>query len=177
VDRMSWVGAAVAVIIAAGAGFWFAGRAPAPPPVVVDRGPLPTSTLTIHVAGAVGDPGLVTVPAGSRVADAIVAAGGALPGADLGSVNLAAPLADGQHLRIPAPDEGIETPSGGGLVRINVAGVEELQQLPGVGPVLAERILGYREQHGPFATVEDLLDVPGIGEGKLASLREAVLVP
>jgi competence protein ComEA len=64
-----------------------------------------------------------------------------------------------------------------GRVRLNLAGIEELETLPGVGPVLAERIIAYREQHGPFAVVEDLLDVPGIGEGKLAALRDAVLVP
>ncbi len=176
-DRLSWAGAAVAVVIAAAAGFWFAGRGPDPPPVAIDRGPLPTSVLTIHVAGAVAEPGLVTVPGGSRVADAIVAAGGALPDAELGSVNLAAPLADGQHLRIPIEDGESGEAAGDGRVRINVAGLEELQGLPGVGPVLAARILSHRDTHGPFAAVEDLLDVPGIGEGKLASLREAVLVP
>ncbi len=177
-DRISWAGAGVALIVAASAGVWFAGRAPEPPPVIVDHGPRPTSTLTVHVAGAVAAPGLVEVPAGARVADAVVAAGGALADADLGAINLAAPLSDGQHLRIPGVSAaGAGTADGGGLVRLNVAGIEELQALPGVGPVLAERIVEHRDRHGPFATVEDLLDVPGIGEGKLAALREAVAVP
>jgi competence protein ComEA len=94
-------------------------------------------------------------------------------------VNLAAPLADGQQLSVPrvSADGEAAAVAGDGRVRLNLAGVEELETLPGVGPVLAERIVAYRQEHGPFAVVEDLLDVPGIGEGKLAALRDAVLVP
>lgn len=178
-DRTTWLGTGAAVLIAAGAGLWFSSRSPEPVPAVIDRGPAEAGTLTVHVAGAVAGPGMVEVPAGARVADAIAAAGGALPDADLGAVNLAAPLGDGQHLLVPAagPASSSDPPGGDGPVRINVAGVVELQRLPGVGPVLAARIIAHREQFGPFATVEELLDVPGIGEGKLAALREAVLVP
>ena len=111
------------------------------------------------------------------MADAVVSAGGALPEADLHRVNLAAPLADGQQLVVPSEDEPSPGASDEGRVRVNVAGVEELEELPGVGPVLAQRIFDHRDEHGPFVAVEDLLEVPGIGEGKLAALREAVLLP
>ena len=174
-----WVGAAAALLVAAGAGFWFAGRPPDAPPPVVDRGgPGTAASMTVHVSGAVIAPGLIVVGTGARVADAIAAAGGAHPGADLGSVNLAAGLADGQHVVVPSRSAGGDggTPADG-RVRVNSAGVDDLQRLPGVGPVLAQRIVEHRDRHGPFAAVEDLLDVPGIGEGKLAALRDSVLVP
>lgn len=174
-----WVGAAAALLVAAGAGFWFAGRAPEAPPPVLDRGrPEQASSITVHVSGAVVAPGLIVVASGARVADAIAAAGGALPEADLGSVNLAAGLADGLHVVVPSRAAGGDAAAAAdGRVRVNTAGVEDLQRLPGVGPVLAMRIVEHRDRHGPFAVVEDLLDVPGIGEGKLAALREAVLLP
>jgi competence protein ComEA len=174
-----WVGAAAALLVAAAAGFWFAGRSPVPPPAVVDRvGSDRTSSITVHVSGAVVAPGLIVVGSGARVADAIAAAGGALPEADLGSVNLAAGLADGLHVVVPSRAAGGEGAAAtDGRVRVNTASVEDLQRLPGVGPVLALRIVEHRDRHGPFAVVEDLLDVPGIGEGKLAALREAVLLP
>lgn len=178
-DRPQWIAAALVVVAAAVAGVWYAGRSPAPPPLAVDPGSGGSRTITVHVAGAVLSPGVVRIAAGARVGEAIAAAGGARPDADLGRVNLAAPLADGQQLSVPtvSPDGQGGAVAGDGRVRLNVAGVQELEALPGVGPVLAERIVAYREEHGPFAVVEDLLDVPGIGEGKLAALREAVLVP
>jgi len=179
VDRPQWIAAVLVLAVAAAVGVWYAGRAPAPPPLAVDPGSAGGRTITVHVAGAVQFPGVVQVGAGARVGEAIAAAGGARPDADLGRVNLAAPLADGQQLNVPSvsADGGGGAVASDGRVRLNVAGVEELEALPGVGPVLAERIVAYREEHGPFAVVEDLLDVPGIGEGKLAALREAVLVP
>lgn len=178
-DRPQWIAVALVVAAAALGGLWYAGRSPGPPPLSVDPGSGAGRTITVHVSGAVQSPGVVRVPAGARVGEAIAAAGGALPDADLGRVNLAAPLADGQQLSVPRVSAGGEAGAvaGDGRVRLNVAGVEELETLPGVGPVLAERIVAYREEHGPFAVVEDLLDVPGIGEGKLAALRDAVLVP
>lgn len=134
--------------------------------------------ITVHVAGAVRSPGVVEIAADSRVGNAIAAAGGALPEADLTRVNLAAPLADGQQLVVPAAlGEGLPSAAADGRVRLNLADATELETLPGVGPVLAARIIAYREQNGPFAVVEDLLEVAGIGEAKLAALREAVLVP
>lgn len=178
-DRPQWIAAALVLAVAAFAGLWYAGRPPAPPPLAVDPGSGGGRTITVHVAGAVLVPGVVRVAAGARVGEDIAAAGGARADADLGRVNLAAPLADGQQLSVPSvsPDGSGGAVAGDGRVRLNLAGVEELEALPGVGPVLAARIFAYREEHGPFAVVEDLLDVPGIGEGKLAALREAVLVP
>jgi competence protein ComEA len=178
VERPRWIAAGLVLAAAAAAGLWYAGRAPAPPPVAVDPGGGGGRVITVHVAGAVRSPGVVEVAADSRVGNAIAAAGGALPEADLTRVNLAAPLSDGQQLVVPTISaEGPSAATADGKVRINVAGVTELEGLPGVGPVLAARIVAYREENGPFAAVEDLLDVPGIGEAKLAALREAVLVP
>ncbi len=121
-------------------------------------------------------PGLVTLAADARVADAIVAAGGATPDAQLGALNLAATVGDGARLLVPSVEVGV-VGQADGLVRVNSAGVGDLEQLPGVGPVLAQRIATYREDHGPFDVVEDLLSVPGIGEVKLAALRDSVLLP
>jgi len=135
-----------------------------------------TRTVTVHVSGGVGRPGLVTLGSDARVADAIAAAGGATSDAVLGSLNLAASVGDGTRIVVP-----IETASFVGVVdgavRLNSASVTELQTLPGVGPVLAERIVTHRESVGSFETVEDLLGVPGIGEAKLAAIRDSVLVP
>jgi len=177
VERPQWIVAALALAAAAAFGLWYAGRAPAAPPLAVDPGG-GGRVITVHVAGAVAAPGVVEVAADSRVGEALAAAGGVLPGADLARVNLAAPLADGQQVLVPEMSpEGAEAVAGDGRVRLNLADAEELEALPGVGPVLAERIVAYRDEHGPFAVVEDLLEVPGIGEAKLAALREAVLVP
>jgi len=165
-----------ALVLAGAAGLWFGRSRPtsAPPPALVTEVRAETQTLTVHVSGAVARPGLVQVPSPARVADVIVAAGGALPDAVLGSVNLAASVSDGQHIQILSA-ASVEAPSG--KVAINQVDVKGLEALPGVGPVLAQRILDYREAHGPFDKVEDLLDVPGIGESKLAALRDAVAVP
>jgi competence protein ComEA len=178
VERPHWILAAVVMAGAAAAGLWYAGRSPAAPPLAVDPGDGGERVITVHVAGAVAAPGVVEVAAGSRVGEALAAAGGVTPEADLTRVNLAAPLADGQQVLVPcAPPGGATVLAGDGRVHLNVAGAEELEALPGVGPVLAQRIVAYREANGPFSVVEDLLDVPGIGEAKLAALREAVLVP
>ena len=153
----------------------------APVPVESPSTSAPPATLIVHVAGWVKRPGLVELASGGRVADAVAAAGGALPGADLSALNLAAPLRDGDQIRVPAPGEAAAMGSAGGdadaPVDVNRASAAELERLPGVGPVLAQRIVDYREEHGPFATAEDLLDVPGIGEAKLAELRDAISLP
>lgn len=149
--------------------------APDPPPVEI-VGATAERVVTVHVSGAVARPGLVTVDSGARVADAIIAAGGALPDAELGALNLAATVGDGTRLVVPSA--GAELGVGGdGLVRVNSATASDLEGLPGVGPVLAERIVAHRETVGSFETVEDLLDVAGIGEAKLAAIRDAILVP
>jgi competence protein ComEA len=135
--------------------------------------------ITVHVAGAVIRPGLVQLPADGRVADAIAAAGGIAGGGDASSVNLAARLVDGSQVVVPAEGgpPGSVGGVGDGLVHVNHADASQLEALPGVGPVLAERIVAHREASGPFAAVEDLLGVPGIGEAKLASLRDLVALP
>jgi len=172
---------AVALLLAVGAGVWYgSGRDPRPP-ASVDVGVSYTTvpgTIVVHVSGAVLHPGLVTIPADGRVADGIAAAGGATGGADLGSINLAAPLRDGEQVVVPLP--GAATlPSGSAPdgVDLNRDTASELEAPPGVGPVLAARIVAYRDLNGPFATVEDLLDVGGIGEAKLAAMRDAIAVP
>lgn len=177
---------AVAILTLAGlAGVWFGRPSSEPPPVAVQRGPMDTvggaaDEITVHVSGAVAAPGLVTLEPGARIAHAIAAAGGALPGANLTSLNLASGVHDGDQVVVPMVGDSASgsTPGtvGDGLVDLNRASAGELEALPGVGPVLAGRIFDYREDHGPFAAVEDLLDVPGIGEGKLAALREAIVV-
>ena len=141
-------------------------------------------TVVVSVVGRVSRPGLVTLPEGARVADAVEAAGGPLPGADVTSVNLAALLADGQQVAIgvpgadpPATPAGAPAGTGGsGAVDLNTAGVTELEDLPGVGPVLASRIVEHRERNGPFQAVEDLQDVPGIGPAILEGIADAATV-
>jgi competence protein ComEA len=110
----------------------------------------------------------------------VEAAGGALDGALLETVNLARPLAPGDHVQIPGPGDPVLPAPGdqaGGLISPNRADASQLEQLPGVGPVLAERIVAHREANGPFQTVEDLLDVPGIGEAKLSAIRDLIVIP
>lgn len=148
----------------------------------------PTSapaTVVVSVVGEVARPGLVTLPEGARVADAVEAVGGLLSGADQSSLNLAAPLADGQQIAVgvpgaapPAgPADPVGRPSGvGGPVDLNSAGAAELEDLPGVGPVLAQRIIDHRQQHGPFSTVDELQDVPGIGPAVFGGLAGSVTV-
>ena len=173
-DRSLSIAAAVATaVVGVAVVAW--PSSPEPPPVEL----VATAELrqvTVHVSGAVMAPGLVTVARDARVADAVAAAGGAAPGADLGALNLAAGVGDGSRVVVPVSGTGSPA-AGDGLVRLNSADVSELAGLPGVGPVLAERIISHRDDHGPFAAVEDLLEVSGIGEAKLAALRDAVLVP
>jgi len=181
--------AALAVLgLASLAGVWVGAPETDQPPVSiayqeadrVDPAAEPASII-VHVAGAVRLPGLVTLQAGDRVAHAVAAAGGALAVAELSALNLAAGVEDGDQVIVPRKGEVAlaRPPTAGdddGMVDINHAPAGDLEALPGVGPVLAQRIFRYREDHGPFKTVEDLLDVPGIGEGKLAGLREALVL-
>ncbi|RBY76067.1 competence protein ComEA [Geodermatophilus sp. TF02-6] len=139
------------------------------------------STVVVSVVGLVTRPGLVTLPEGARVADAVAAAGGLLPEADPASVNLAAVVTDGQQVTVGVPGAAAAgaAPSGGGgsgLVDLNTATVADLDALPGIGPVLAQRIVDHREQHGRFTAVEQLDDVPGIGPAIYAELAELVTV-
>ena len=155
-------------------------------------------SVVVHVTGAVIRPGVVTLGEGSRVNDAIGAAGGVSPDADTQQLNLARVLTDGEQIRVPrigevlpdpAPQPGAAvTPGTGtapgkpgagsasGIVNINTASASDLEKLPGIGPALAQRIVEYRDSHGPFASVDALTDVPGIGKAKLEALREQATV-
>ena len=143
--------------------------------------------VVVDVTGRVRSPGLVTLPAGSRVADAVAAAGGLRPGTDTTGLNLARPLADGEQVLVgvrsapwpqqPEPPQ----PAPGAVpaaapVDVNTATLEQLDVLPGIGPVTAQAILDWRSAHGAFTTVDELLEVDGIGEVTLADIRDLVTV-
>ena len=138
-----------------------------------------TDAVVVYVSGAVASPGVLTLPASSRVIDAITAAGGATPEADLESINLARILVDGEQIRVgivgespPAASEA-GTPAGT-CVRLTTATESELQTLPGIGPSLAQRIISYRATHPRLSTVEELDDVPGIGPSLIEKIRPGV---
>jgi competence protein ComEA len=142
--------------------------------------------VAVHVAGRVRRPGLVRLPAGSRVHDAIRAAGGVTSGADLNAVNLARKLADGEQIRVPAPGDpppppdaattpGSPNTTPSAPLDLNTATLEQLDTLPGVGEVTANRIITYRTAH-PFTTVDELLEVPGIGQRRFDQLKDLVTV-
>jgi len=142
-------------------------------------------SVIVHVAGAVRDPGVYRMRAGARVDDAVGRAGGATPRADLTQVNLAAKVEDGRQIvvprRVPAPvvagGGGSSAPTQPGVpLNLNTATLEQLDELSGIGPATAQKILDYREEHGGFGSVEELGQVPGIGDVRLASLREQVRV-
>lgn len=162
---------------------------PPPPPVFT---PAPASTTTIalifvHAAGAVRQPGLHRLPAGSRVADLIEVAGGVDDSIDIDRVNLAAPVSDGERVYLPRHGESVPAPAqapsgtGGtaqtpGPLDLNTATQQQLEALPGVGPATADAILSARTSRGRFSSIEDLLDVRGIGTARLDQLRSLVTV-
>lgn len=181
--------AAVAIVAAAGTYLVVARSSPVVP---VTDGPTsiellaPSSesagaeTIVVHVSGCVASPGIVELEAPARVASAIAAADGALRCADLSLINLAAQLVDGQQLVVPPfgsiPGSSAAAPhvEDDGRIHLNTATAAQLEELPGIGPVLASRIVDHRDRNGPFAEIEDLLDVAGIGEAKLLELRALV---
>ncbi|HET9242892.1 MAG TPA: ComEA family DNA-binding protein [Gaiella sp.] len=133
--------------------------------------------LTVHVVGAVRRAGLFRLREGARVADALARAGGPTRRADLAAVNLAAPLVDGQQVVVPrrgAAGATAGAPVAGSKVSLAVATVEQLDELPGIGPVTAQKIVDWRSTHGPFRSVEDLDAVPGIGPARIEQLRDLV---
>lgn len=157
--------------------------------------PATPATILVHVTGAVAEPGVVELPSGARVDDAVTAAGGATDEADLAAVNLARPAVDGEQIHVPVPGEPAPsvppapapTSSGGGekaagpgggtgLIDINTADATALDELPGVGPAIAQRIIDHREANGPFASVDDLEQVPGIGPATVDKLRDRATV-
>jgi competence protein ComEA len=134
-----------------------------------------TATVVVAISGRVRRPGLLRLPAGSRVADAVQAAGGVLPGTDLAQLNLARRLNDGELVVVGA-SAGAGPSTGGGLVDLNTASAEELDRLPGVGPTLAQRIVDYRTANGGFRSVDQLREVDGIGPSKFAEIKDKVTV-
>lgn len=161
--------------VAAGAG---AVHGPGNSSATTSPGP-PDDQVVVHVVGAVEREGLVELPAGARVADALEAAGGPTPEADVGVLNLARPVVDGEQVHVPLPGEEPPVPPAGGAVEpgpidLNRADAAQLEELPGVGPVLAERIVEWRTENGGFTSVDDLAQVRGIGPSLLEQVRELV---
>ena len=144
--------------------------------------PLPTANpFQVYVTGEVLHPGVYAVPAGSRVGQALEAAGGALATAKLDSVNLAAPLKDGQKIAIPAlsadaPAVRSATLSATGLININTATLQELDSLPGIGEVKAQQIIAYRDENGAFKSIDEIQDVPGIGPELFEKIKDSITV-
>jgi competence protein ComEA len=141
------------------------------------------ATIVVHVVGAVRRPGVYDFPQGARVVDAVRAAGGFLRNADPQGINLARPLVDGEQILVPREGEGLPGAAGsagsaqqGGKVNINSASESDFEGLPGIGPVLAQKIVDYRDQHGPFRSIQDLMKVGGIGQKKFDSLQALVTV-
>jgi competence protein ComEA len=200
-SRGELVGLALVVVATlVGAGLWYVRSLPRPVEIaapsgasspVVSGSPAVASptespaTIIVDVAGWVRKSGVYEFSEGDRVIDAVNRAGGARQGADLTSLNLAAPLVDGTQVVVPK--QGSTVPAGTGstgtgtaggtvLVNVNTATEPELETLPGVGPVTAAAIIDYRTKNGPFATVDDLVDVSGIGPSTLEQIRPFVTV-
>jgi len=193
----------VAVVVVMGlavaVGWWWVSRArPATAPLVVAAGAalsvmptaasgspssrpsVPVGEVVVHVLGRVHHPGLVRLPAGSRVADAIRAAGGVLAGVPQPTINLARHLTDGEQIAVgvdpPVAEAGSPSASADAVIDLNSATVDQLDTLPGVGPVLASRIVDWRTAHGRFTSVDELREVAGVGERKFADLSARVRV-
>jgi competence protein ComEA len=190
---------AVVAITVGGAALWYSRSLPKPVAVrssvgistgvgaAVSASPTPSpATILVDVAGWVRRPGVYEFHEGERVVDAIDAAGGARSGAVLSNLNLAAPLVDGSQVLVPKETAGAApgptavgssgSAAAGAPINVNTASATELEELPGVGEVIAQAIVDYRTQNGPFASVDDLVDVSGIGDATLANIRDLVTV-
>ena len=185
---------ALLAVTIGGAGLWYVRSLPRPVEVSTapsgatasapaSASPSPEVIVLVDVAGWVRDPGVYEFTEGARVIDAIDAAGGARTGALLEALNLAAPLADGTQILVPREgQEGVAPPPvtggavAGGLINVNTATNTELEELPGVGEVIAQAIVDYRTENGPFTSVDQLLDVSGIGDATLENIRDLVTV-
>jgi competence protein ComEA len=183
--------ATIGALALGGGALWYVRSVPGPVSVEArgagpEIGPTPAPVAVfVDVAGWVRRPGVYELDEGERVIDAIECAGGARPGAELTVLNLAAPLTDGQQVLVPrklepAPgaSEGVapDAPAGTTLVNVNTATAAELETLPGIGEVLAQAIIDFREDSGPFTSVDQLIDVSGIGEVTLEEIRELVTI-
>lgn len=206
-DRLGVTPSAVVIgalaVLAAAGGAWWALATPDPPPpeeilpradetvaLVTTTTEAAPDVLVVHVDGAVSVPGVHEILPGSRVIDAVEAAGGLTPTADRARLNLAQPIGDGQRVWVPAigeaepvvvapegPDGGPgDDPAGGALVDLNTADLDALESLPGVGPTIAAAIIDHREREGPYRSIDSLQEVPGIGAARLAQIEPLVTV-
>ena len=179
---------AVACSLLAAGVIYLSGSQPRGQPITLLDPPTP-SPLQVHVSGAVSQPQVYSLPIGSRVNDAIAAAGGLSPGANPDAINLADILEDGQRVYVPyiptpmptlapgAPRGAtLPTPDSVHPININTAGQAELETLPGIGPVTAQKIIAYREEHGPFARIEDIEKVDGIGPKTFEDIQDLITV-
>jgi competence protein ComEA len=177
---------AVAVLLVLAVRHFGGGAGAAAPPVVapihISRRPAAAKLLVVDVAGDVRRPGLYRLRSGSRVQDALIAAGGATPKAQLDAVNLAAPVADGEQIVVPGSGAGgvaaASSPAGSSPsapLDLNSATLEQLEALPGIGPVTAQKIIDYRTQHGAFHAVSELEGVSGFGPAHMAQLKGLVI--
>jgi len=181
--RRAVLAGVIALLVLVVAGKFLLRPAPpaVPPPIRVAApgGHTPARPLFVDVVGAVRRPGLYRLKDGSRVADAVIRAGGPTPKAQIELLNLAARIADGEQIVVPRRGVGgaLAAPGGGvaaGPVHLNSATIEQLDALPGVGPVTAQKILDYRQQHGAFGSVDELDAIAGIGPARLETLRGLV---
>jgi competence protein ComEA len=175
--RQALVLAAAALALLAVAGRTLAGAGAAseqPSQALVAEPAAAAPKLVVHVAGAVRRPGLYRLAEGKRVADAVARAGGATAPADTAAINLAAPLADGMQVLVPRRVAGGGGETAGSRVSLSSATAAELDALPGIGPVTAQKILDYRAEHGGFRSVDDLDAIPGIGPARVEQLRDVV---
>jgi competence protein ComEA len=189
--RSTIVIAIILIIVMAIAAFIVIRSTPDPVQIVVNP-PVPTATpeptntpapILVYVTGAVHHPEqTITLPYGSRVSDVLEAAGGVTDDADMERVNLAAMVRDGDQIHVPSmndivegeTDSALPTPSGGEVVYINTATLEELQTLPGIGPAMAQDIIDYREANGAFTSLEDLDNVSGMGPATLEEIADLI---
>lgn len=154
-----------------------------------DNSKISNTKVAVHIGGAVKSPGLYYLPADSRVADAIQIAGGTTSDADLDAINLASKVADGSKILVPSKvrrlnestaEETLQSESSESSntkkININTASAKELEELPGIGPALANRIVSYRETNGPFKSIEDLKKVSGIGEKRFEAIKDLIVV-
>ena len=182
--------AVLGILLVVGAGLAYLRARPAPalaPPSGAAASPVASAssaanTIVVDVVGAVHKPGVYDFPQGARVMDAVRAAGGLLPDAEAQAINLARPLVDGEQIVVPKKGEGPVGAAGasaqqpGGKLNINSATEADFDGLPGIGPVLAQKIVAYRDQHGPFHTIQDLMKVSGVGPKKFDSLQDLITV-
>jgi competence protein ComEA len=190
---LALVFAVLAILVLAGNRLAHTGTAAAPDVAAAPLEPVAparSQNLVVHVVGAVRRPGLYHLHEGQRVADAVARAGGSTRKADLAALNLAAPLVDGTQVLVPArvapaalvgpgssgTAAAAGTAAGGAQAKVSLATatIEQLDALPGVGPVTAQKIVDYRTEHGPFRSVDDLDQVPGIGPTRVENLRDLV---